>query len=297
MNRITVSTFMFLPFLCVSLLPGCSSSSSTPDNQVLARPQADKDIPQTGEIEVLADDVVIEMMKHIPESFTEFEFIDVAALRADDDLEDLYADWEYKYGWVIRPLGVPVNQVTGFGTAGYTLLVEGDFTLAGVRETIGNQQYTKNEYTGAEVWNSDDSWVAIMKGLLLSANGQDGEKYMQVMSGESETLYDKKDFKDVVDRLPRGIILQFEESWFRYNYFYDGLKVSGMSVVKDDKYTMAFTWICKFEDAASVGEAMIDIENDMIMDGDDNWLNINMTQYQEFLKVTAELEIRDFINS
>lgn len=236
-------------------------------------------------------DTSIEMMKRIPATLREFEFMDIAAIRMDDDLESLYNNWHYEYGWVIKPLGMDVREVTGFGTAGYSLLIEGSYNPITVRTKLENRNLESGEFEGVETWSSEDSWIALMDSLIISANATDGRELKNVLKGEVSSIYDNKDFKDVIDRLPEGIILWFKEGWFRDNYQYDGLKVTGMSAVKRDKHSMAFTWICKFENTDAAQYAMGEIERDMVNDGGEMWLNINMAQYKQFLKVTAELAI------
>lgn len=276
--------------ISVSLITvGCSSS----DDKETKSPEETETVAvitpeETGQENHNAS---IEMMKQVPDTLREFEFMDIAAIRMDDDLESLYNNWDYEYGWVINPLGMDVREVTGFGTAGYSLLIEGSYNPITVRTKLENRNLESGELEGVETWSSEDSWIALMDSLIISANATDGRELKNVLKGEVSSIYDNKDFKDVIDRLPEGIILWFKEGWFRDNYQYDGLKVTGMSAVKRDKHSMAFTWICKFENIDAAQYAMDEIARDMVNDGEKMWLNINMAQYKQFLKVTAELNI------
>jgi len=282
------ATLIFL--VSVSLITvGCSSSD---DKESEPPEQTETQTKLTPE-ETMQENrnTSIEMMKQVPYTLREFEFIDIAAIRIDDDLESLYNNWDYEYGWVIQPLGMDVREVTGFGTAGYSLLIEGSYNPTIVRTKLENRNLESSESEGVEIWSSDDSWIALMDSLIISANSIDGRELKNVLKGEVSSLYDNKNFKDVIERLPEGIILWFKEGWFRDNYQYDGLTVTGMSAAKRDKRLMAFTWICKFENADAAEYAMDEIERDMVNDEEKMWLNINMAQYKQFLKVTAELAI------
>lgn len=281
--------FMTLTLLLsLSLITmGCSSSDSE-ETKLPALTETGITPEITGQEE---GDISIEMMKRVPDTIREFEFMDIAAIRADDDLENLYDDWDYEYGWVIKPLGMDVMEVTEFGTAGYSLLIEGSFSPITVKNRLEDRNLEKIEFEGIETWSSEDSWITLIYGLIISANVTDGKEFQSMLKGEVSSLYDNKDFKDVIDRLPEGIILWFQEGLFRDNYSYEGLKVSGMSAVKNNEQTMAFTWICKFDDSDTATNAMTEIELDMLIDEEKTWQNINMTQYKQFVKVTAELNI------
>ncbi|NQT72192.1 MAG: hypothetical protein HQ553_05400 [Chloroflexi bacterium] len=289
MRKIILFVTLIYLILVSLITVGCSSS----DGEETKSPEETETVAvitpeKTGQEN---RDTSIEMMKRVPATLREFEFMDIAAIRMDDDLESLYNNWHYEYGWVIKPLGMDVREVTGFGTAGYSLLIEGSYNPITVRAKLKNRNLESGGFEGVETWISEDSWIALMDSLIISANATDGRELKNVIKGEAPSLYDNKDFKDVIDRLPEGIILWFKEGWFRDNYQYDGLKVTGMSAVKRDKHSMAFTWICKFENTDAAQYAMDEIELDMVNDGEKMWLDINMAQYKQFLKVTAELAI------
>jgi hypothetical protein len=281
---ILVTSIFLISLMLVSL--GCSSSS---DNNTESPEQVDSPLSKTPkEIPQENRATSIEMMKHVPDTLREFEFIDTTAIRADDDLESLYNNWDYKYGWVIQPLGVDVREVTGFGSAGYSLLIEGSYNPIAVQSKMETRNLERSEVEGVEIWSSEDSWIALMNNMIISANSIDGRELESVLKDQSPSLYDNRDFKDVIDRLPEGIMLWFREGSFSADYQYDGLRVTGMSAAKRDKHSMAYTWICKFSSTNAAEKAMNEIERDMINDEEEMWINIRMAQYKQFLKVTAE---------
>ena len=238
----------------------------------------------------------VDMMKKVPKYTDSFMFIDVDAMRIDADLEKAYIDVKdiLEEGTVY--VGINHDEVDRMAYTGTsTILLEGDFNLDEAREKLEVLGYGGDEYRGIEVWEAVGLLIALVSNELVILGTEDVVKdCIKIIKDGDASLYDDKDFRDVMERLPSGIIVQCMERVFPLSYGqYEGLEVAGMSAMKKDKHSMAFTGICKFENRDDASDAMDEIEFSLENDEFDDWRKIDVTHDSEFVVITTEIYIDD----
>lgn len=118
--------------------------------------------------------------------------------------------------------------------------------------------------------------------------------YIKVIKEGDASLYNDIDFRDIVGRLPTGIIV-----WCKEHVFpivpsrYDGLEIAGISMMRKDKNNMAITGVFKFESGDAARTAMDEIVYDLESDELEDWKSIDITQDAEFVELTMEQDIED----
>jgi len=241
----------------------------------------------------------VDMMKKVPNAIDSFSFIDIDAMRTDADLEKAYIDLKDSFMENMDYVGTNFDEVDRAANTGTSpMVLEGDFNLDEVREKLEDLEYGRDEYRGIEVWEAEGVLIALISNKLVIVGTEDTVKdCIKVIKDGDASLYDDKDFRDVMDRLPSGIIVQCTERVFPVSFDqYEGLEVAGVSVMKKDKHSMAFTWICKFENRNSASDAMDEIEFSLENDESDEWRKIDVTQDSEFVVVTTEIYIDDMFD-
>lgn len=244
-----------------------------------------------------------DFMKIIPEDAEAFSFIDVAALRADGDLKDLYADISDATDWLAGRLNL-VGEVSPSQIRSLAIDDEGTIIASvnidheKLKAALEEYSLEKEDYQGAEIWgfetSDDEASAAFWEDLLTIGWKGDVKDCLDVAGGNQPSLYDDETIRDLITRLPGGFMITWENEWF-YDDWYDGLLFSGTSMAKGSNNTIAITALLRFESAQDAMDAMEEIEEDLADAEDDNFQKITVTQDQEFLKVTTTEDILDFI--
>ena len=241
----------------------------------------------------------VDMMKKIPIGSDSFAFIDIDAIRTDNDLEDIYIGIADSFGMFPGSVGINFDELDRLTNDEIgNVLLEGDFYLDKIRGTFTELEYNRDEYSGVEVWGIEGGLIALVSNKLIIFSFEDTVKdYIKVINGVDASLYDDEDFRDVIERLPRGIAMVCTEGIFPVfptsHDKYDGLKVAGFSVMKKDEYSVAYTMVSKFENSNDASDAMDEIQFNLESDELYNWRNITVKQDAEFVIVTTELDIED----
>jgi len=251
---------------------------------------------ETGYIIVSSlSDEVTDMMKKIPSDIDEFAFFDIAALGTDNDLEVLYNDFVESLEDTLETFDIYFSDINYMAGTGEVSLLKGDFSLDDIREELEYYGFNDGEYRDAEVWELEDSCIALISSDLIIMGSEDDVKdCIWTINEGDDSLYDDTDIKDFADRLPNGIFVGIGTGDLMDEYYYHGLELWGISSKKKDKDTMTSTFVLKFDDEDDAEGAINDIEDDL-EDSEDNYRNIRITQDGKCVKVIAEQDMENFI--
>jgi hypothetical protein len=97
----------------------------------------------------------VDMMKKLANSPGAFVFVDLQAMRADADLEDVYDVLERDVEIWIEPLDMDFDEVDSMGLGGRVAAFEGLFSLEQLRCKLKANGFVKTEYRGVETWEKD----------------------------------------------------------------------------------------------------------------------------------------------
>lgn len=237
---------------------------------------------------------VMSMMEKVPKDTTEFTFIDVKALRGDDDLAELLQDLEDSLEDLLQPLATDLDNINRLASADNIALLDGGFDLDDMRDELDSQGFDEDGYKGVEVWESPrGGWVALVENPIIMGY-QDGVKNcIDVIEGTEESLWDNRDAEDMMDRLPSGLCAGFYigDTVAPAGWEYQDLEASGWSFRKMDEDTLVMTWILRFDNEEAGHDAIDEIEADLEEEG---FKNFDFEQDEDFVKVTGEINIDDF---
>lgn len=235
--------------------------------------------------------------------FIQLSFWDVDAVRTDDDLEAVYESSE-----LLRLAGENFSEETGLDwedvdcmlLAGVALY-EGDFDLDDARDWLEGKDYDETDYMGVGIWERDDSYpwpwaVALMSNVIIQGEADTVRHCIEVIEGGEDSLYDDRDVKDVVDRLPSGFRggLAYDTHTPYESDDYSGVVVSGFMLAKHASDVMKVTTVFKFEDETAAEDAVDNIRYDMEdVESDEDeeweWRNISVTRDGQLVTATAEV--------
>ncbi len=235
------------------------------------------------------------MMKMLPQTqpSEEFTYVNLAAIRSDG-LEALYAFIARTIG--LDTFGTDLDQVDYLAGNDEVTLIQGSFNWDSAKRVLAEFEYEARMYEGAELLESanidfEQDAFAFLDPFIILGPPEEVKDCISVIQGKQASLYDNKDFKDVVGRLAKDNMIECEEFTFRHRYKYDGLQIAGTSIWKKDQDTMSLEGVLKFQDANTAELAMDQIENDMKEDEGSGWSNINVTRTEEYIRVTADQPI------
>ncbi|MFA5374924.1 MAG: hypothetical protein WC455_04115 [Dehalococcoidia bacterium] len=229
----------------------------------------------------------IRMAKMLPKDIGEFTFFDVSMLQADEDLlsawntikEDLIGEDIYSEN---------ISKVTGFGMAGseYDLMMySGDFDLEQMTSAIEQSSIESFEHEGITIWTDQYSYsTAVIDDIVFIGSSEDIQLCINVSNGKGASLYEDKDAKDVINRLPGGymlgvMIVEDESSTETY-----GILAVSMAESKQGGNISQMS-ILKFVNASKTQEYVTMIEEEELTEGYD------IIQDGQYLTISSMSEI------
>jgi len=241
-------------------------------------------------------------MNMMPENASSFVFVDIKALRSDEDLKGIYTEE------VRETFGIDVDDIDCVAASDDLSLLDGRFDFDKVRDGLDGRGFNKSEYKDVEVWENsgEDVWVALMRNFdgsgwlalmrnLIVLGSEDAVKdCITVIEEGKDSLQDNRDARDVMARLPGGVVMMWgigETFTEIIEQEFEGLDAGGMSLGKKDKDTLKVAVVLKFEDEDAAGDATDEIKDDLEEKG---YKDINVNQDKELVKVTGEKDIDDF---
>jgi len=237
---------------------------------------------------------LVDLMRQVPDEATSLVYWDAGKMAGDDDLWPLLGKWKADKGPRLSSFGImsdTVEHFLEFSADGETLLVvRGDFELNEIREELQSLNYDDKDYKLVEVWESpnEQDWLAVTEDSLIGGAKEMVKESIRVIKGET-SLYDDQDARDIMDRLPSGLLVHFQK--YMGDATHAGLVASGASFEKQDEDTLKVKLVYKFVEPENATSAMEDISEEV----DEYYDRVHVKQDGRFVIVTAEVEIEDLI--
>ena len=223
--------------------------------------------------------------------------IDIEAMAEDPDFSYIY-DYMISYmSSEIDDIDMDVSTVSTFATVetawDYILVLIGDFDLEDVRGTLEYNYFVEGEYRGVEIWANDlsDDAVAFIGNMIIYSDKDSVEACIRCHKNEDSSMYDDKDMKSVVDRLPAAIGYDV----FGSGYMYNVEILAGGTCVQNqqpDDEVLDITGWYKFDSAASAETALEDIEDEFEYEYDATQISSQLRG--QFIELTGEMEIPEY---
>lgn len=239
---------------------------------------------------------VVDLMRETPHDTDYFVYADTKAMADDSDLHGLLDIWKAQNETRLEGFGISTDTVTRFlEFPAYdidegVLVLRGDYERERVRAQLRNRNYNAKDWKHVEVWESADgaNWLAVTEDSLIAGNRDRVRECINVIEGES-SLYDDQDAREVVDRLPRGIMMSFVK--YTDTGPYEGLLAYGDSYEKKDRERLKVRLVYKFGEPEDATRARETIRDDV----DEGFDNVDAKQDGRFIIVTGEVRIEYFL--
>lgn len=235
------------------------------------------------------------MMKMVPKGTGDFTYVDLKALRTDDDLEDIYHSVTEELS-DSEDAGIPTDNVDRMVQAGYLTILEGRFSLASLGSRLEGSGYEESDHDGTPIWEGSFSSVALVSASCL-VTGWDTDELkdcVDVIKGDGESLCDDADVKELMGRLPGGFTLMVYSGGEDFDQSYAGVEAIGYSLAKKSSDKARMTVIFAFADASSAGEAEDEVKQLLTYEGgEDGVSDVSVTRDGKYVKATAEMSMQD----
>jgi len=242
-----------------------------------------------------------DMMKRMPDDATEFFVEDFKAGRAigADELSEGYGGFLDMWRENLLDVGIDLDgtsTLAWYASDTAAFLIEGDFNLDNIRAKLEESGEHSEEYRGVEIWTKGDNieetgdhgdlvYALINSALIIVGSEQSIDGCIGVINEGDASIYDNNDFRDIIERLPRGLTLQCSVHWYQE---VEGFIIGGFSLVMNSDGTQDFTWVGKFENSEVVDSAIDIIINGLADDFIFDPAIAETTQDGEYLTITAE---------
>lgn len=243
------------------------------------------------------------MMKRMPDSTREF-FIDnlkegrsVGAAELSEGYGSYIEMWnENVLEWGITP--DETDYLALFISDSPVYLFEGNFDLGNIREKLEESGMNSDEYRGVEIWKGEDSQGethfesglihALVNDRLIIVGYEPGiNDCIDVMNEGRASLWENRNFKDIVDRLPDGLTVKCSLYW---EPLFEDIIVGGFSLVMNDDGTQDFTFVGKFINSEAADSGIDRILSDLADDFSFDPAIAEAAQDGEYITITAKAQ-------
>lgn len=220
-------------------------------------------------------------------------------MREESSLNSFYNEIIEKYSfkpYVLRDLE-HLTFVTGRYNYEVVLLsgrFDKEYVKTLVEEVLSEDKHIES-YKDVEIWSNSYNSIAILSNGLIVVSGdkQDVKEYIDVFKGKKKSIYNtNKDLRDIVDRLPNGIVTQL---WgIVPSGGYPAL-IIGWTYTEEDKNTMKAKAVIKFknkEDAVEYEEQYVEGFLEMMRN---KLFDVNTRQNKEFIEITGKIYMDDIV--
>ncbi|MBM4445035.1 MAG: hypothetical protein FJ020_07010 [Chloroflexi bacterium] len=220
-----------------------------------------------------------------------FVYVDVRALRGDDDLADLYDVWKDSAGPTLTMRGIDRSDVTWAAYGDSLTLLGGKFDLTEIGHELDDKNYADDEYRGVEVWTKPygNELVALMNNLIIIGGEEPVEETIRVIKEGEDSLGDDNDVADVLKKLPDGTLTEVHTDNWLIDSVLAGYEAVGLSVEKEDDQTLKVTAVVKFDDDEYARDGLVQIEDYL----DLQYMHVDVTRDGQYVIGTAEVDIED----
>ena len=243
------------------------------------------------------------LARRMPSGGAKFIMFDLEILRTDSDLEDLYQGFTEGLDEMCETVGLSADDVDAVAIGDQGAVFDGRFDLDDVRDTLADEGFQEDEYQGIQTWEKDGTAVALVSSRwVIMGPVDDFDDAIDVINGEAESLWDDADMKDIVVRLPAGLMTVYglgggvtvqEE----YRERYRDLDSLGASMGKRDKDALWIFYAFRFEDEDAADEAIEGFEEfarqSLEEDGVD-YTHLEASQDGRFIEMSVDIDMDDF---
>lgn len=222
----------------------------------------------------------------IPAGSSNIVHFDIEKIRQDGELKDMYESMSASNEFSIE-LDISLDDVYYYcmSETNFELvtMLSGNLDFKDIRDQLGNIDYRDEVYMDAEIWLSGSGAVAIVDDILI-IGPEDGVKgSIEIMTADGASIYDDdQDLKDVIDKLPSGLITAILNT----TYYTDSTSM-GYSIHKVDSGTMEMNALVKFKNSDAAAEAISVISDEL--DNEDVFSEFNISQENEYVEFSVEL--------
>ena len=232
----------------------------------------------------------VAMMKKLPEDSDGFTFVDIAAMRDDDDLSDAYDQFKDEIKSRYDSLGISASDVDRMIMGGSVVILEGRFDLEDVSDELEDNDYDDDRYKDVDTFEGVMSVALVSEDcIVVGSSMNDVKDCIAVIKGDSDSLRQDEDISAVVDRVPGGIMVSASTS----EYYLD-CKAEAYSVAKDDSDTVRVTAVFRFTSEGAADDARSTIEADW--ESRDYYSGVEVTVDGEYVEATADVDIDDILD-
>ncbi len=232
-------------------------------------------------------------MKKVPYESAPFACWDINIL--GDEIYDAYSEWKAEEKAGLAEIGIKTTEVDSLACVQVSAegeevrIIKGSFILESIREKLESQGYSKSWDNDIEKWTKDGKAVALVEDTVIIGNEESIEACIDVIQGNKHSLWDDSSVRDVVDKLPSGIMewvkKEGEEPQFK------DLSAWGLSVEEKDGSNLRVEAVFRFAVGGAANASLNSIKD--YLEGL-NFRSVETRQESEFVIATAIADIDDF---
>ncbi|HEY96558.1 MAG TPA: hypothetical protein G4O16_00040 [Dehalococcoidia bacterium] len=235
-----------------------------------------------------------ELIRMAPYDVEMVLFVDFKKIMSDPDFEELYEEMKESFESSIG--SASDRDIINFDDIHYIglvmvdyeeiILINGDFNLDIIRESLEDEDFDKDSYGGVEIWYGYSGAVAIHDGALILGDDEGVVKSVEALVNPDKSAYEKnKDIRDVTDELSSGLF-----SMVTAEAYYPGADAAGMTISKLNSELIKFSGCIIFGNSEDAEDSLRNIELDM---ESEDFYHLKVSRSGNFVKFSAEIDIEE----
>ncbi len=229
----------------------------------------------------------------VPSISREVLFIDLSAMRSDEDFENEYNEGKLSFSGIVEPFKIDYEDICTIAVCDNLVLFEGSFDSSQLLNLIKTKANESYQYIGLEIWNLAPAYATVIDGVLLVEFGSADriENCISVHQGKRKSLYEYDKLSNLRKLLPDGFMLTYESGTIAEQIFIGNIIISAISVSKNDNQSLLYTGICliREEDNAFT----VDNLRDKL--GHSGWQIKSITQEGNIITIIGNVPISDTV--
>jgi len=236
---------------------------------------------------------LIEVLKITPDDAGGVMCFDIESLESDPDLADWYSSLQGQLFFPTLPLLLDSSDIRTSAAAAslgiFLWIFIGELDHQGIRDFLIEEGYEAGKYEGVEIWTSTEELLvmALLEKTFIAGNTDSVEASIRVIRNKKPSLYDNRDIKSVVDKLPEGIMITITGGQVSLNI---PVLAGGFSLRKvASGTTLEIEGWFKYESEVNAEAALSDAE--YLIKNMWDATQISSQLRGEFIEFTGEMEI------
>ena len=229
----------------------------------------------------LANEWAAELLQKVPYEASLLQLTDVAAMRTDPELYEIYVAFTQAYAFS----GIDFQGIEYYIMADFLNIFIGDSDYEHLRERLNEDCLSHHQISGADAWDCRfETIVAISGEYIVIGDESAVEEWLQYVGSGGQSKYTDQEFRNLINKLPYGFFIMYGERENTEAQEYEGFEAAAGVSSKNESESFIATLLIRFKDEDTAVNAVPLIKDEWENNAEAS--NVVVTRYRNNVKVT-----------